>query len=137
MLNGIFQRCVPANFYVLHYMLVKNQPVPTLSKKLVDKANWLIILNVGNIMLKPDTKYIYEHVDGITYAREFDKTERKIIGMTHQKLKEVHSIMDAELWYNIRKSAEFNPALQRALEQCILLYKLTNHYEEQYGNSKT
>jgi len=88
-------------------------------------------------MLKPDTKYIYEHVDGITYAREFDKTERKIIGMTHQKLKEVHSIMDEELWYNIRKSAEFNPALQRALEQCILLYKLTNHYEEQYGNSKT
>jgi len=89
--------------------------------------------------LKPDTQYIYEHADGITYAREFgaDPSTRKIIGMTMEKRTLRDEIMDAKLWGNIKRAAEDNPALQKSLDQCILLYKLTKHYEERYGNSKT
>jgi len=89
--------------------------------------------------LKPDTEYIYEHANGITYAREFgaDPSTRKIIGMT-LKEKTLHDeLMDAKLWGNIKRAAEDNPALQKSLDQCILLYKLTKHYEERYGNGKT
>jgi hypothetical protein len=89
--------------------------------------------------LKPDTEYIYEHANGITYAREFgaDPGTRKIIGMT-LKEKTLHDeLMDAKLWGNIKRAAEDNPALQKSLDQCILLYKLTKHYEERYGNGKT
>ena len=89
--------------------------------------------------LKPDTQYIYEHADGITYAREFgaDPSTRKIIGMTMEKKTLRDEIMDAKLWGNIKRAAEDNPALQKSLDQCILLYKLTKHYEERYGNRKT
>jgi hypothetical protein len=45
--------------------------------------------------------------------------------------------MDLKLWGNIKRAAEDNPALQKSLDQCILLYKLTKHYEERYGNGKT
>jgi hypothetical protein len=80
--------------------------------------------------LKPDTQYIYEHADGITYAREFgaDPSTRKIIGMTMEKKTLRDEIMDAKLWGNIKRAAEDNPALQKSLDQCILLYKLTKHY---------
>jgi hypothetical protein len=89
--------------------------------------------------LKPDTQYIYEHADGTTYAREFgaDPSTRKIIGMTVEKRTLHDEIMDAKLWGNIKRAAQDNPALQKSLDQCILLYKLTKHYEERYGNSKT
>jgi hypothetical protein len=89
--------------------------------------------------LKPDTQYIYEHADGITYAREFgaEPSTRKIIGMTVEKRTLHDEIMDAKLWGNIKRAAQDNPALQKSLDQCILLYKLTKHYEERYGNGKT
>jgi len=37
--------------------------------------------------LKPDTTYIYEHADGITYAREFgaEPDERFAIGATYDR----------------------------------------------------
>ena len=33
--------------------------------------------------LKPGTQYVYEKADGITYAREFGNTERKVVGMDY------------------------------------------------------
>ena len=89
--------------------------------------------------LKPDTKYIYEHANGITYAREFgeDPSTRIIIGMSLKEKTTHEELMDAKLWGNIKRAAENNPALQKALDQCILIYKLTADYEKRYGNSKT
>jgi hypothetical protein len=89
--------------------------------------------------LKQDTKYIYEHSNGITYAREFgeDPSTRKIIGMSLKETTLHDNLLDAKLWGNIKRAAEDNPALQKALDQCILLYKLTADYEKRYGNSKT
>jgi hypothetical protein len=90
-------------------------------------------------MLKPDTKYIYEHADGITYAREFgaDPSTRQVVGMTVKKKSLHDEMMNSKLWGNIHRAAKDNPALQKTLEQCILLYKLTADYEKRYGNRKT
>ena len=90
-------------------------------------------------MLKPDTKYIYEHADGVTYDREFgaDPSTRQVVGMTVKKKSLHDDMMNSQLWGNIHRAAKDNPALQKTLEQCILLYKLTEHYEKRYGNRKT
>lgn len=90
-------------------------------------------------ILKSNTKYIYEHADGVTYAREFgaDPSTRQVIGMTLQKKTLHEELLESQLWGNIKRAAENNLALQKALDQCILLYKLTADYEKRYGNSKT
>lgn len=83
--------------------------------------------------LKEGVKYIYEHADGITYAREFgaEPNTRKVIGMTLQKKALHDELMDAKLWGNIRRAAEDNPALQRALEQCIIIYHLSKDLQKE------
>jgi len=75
--------------------------------------------------LIPGATYIYERVDNEIYARLEGSTERKMIGRTYNT-NDLHSqIQDSQLWYNIRKEAETNPALQNALDRVIMLYKLT------------
>lgn len=72
---------------------------------------------MGN--LKQGATYIYERADGVTYAREFGSTERTIVGWD----------FDAELrheltWKDIHKEAKTNPALQKAIDRVIMIYKL-------------
>ncbi len=43
------------------------------------------------------------------------------------------SIMDSKMWGEIRREARTNTALQKAMEQCIIIY----HLSKDYGNSKT
>ena len=83
--------------------------------------------------LKPNATYIYEHVNGITYAREYGSTHRTIIGMSADAYNTITSITDEELWRNIREAAKSNEALQRALEHCKILYYL----QKEDGDSKT
>jgi hypothetical protein len=85
---------------------------------------------MGN--LKPGVKYIYETVDGVTYAREFgaSPSTRFEIGRTYDHRTEdgrpLHDhLMESKLWGEIRRAARTNPALQRALEQCIIIYHLS------------
>ena len=90
--------------------------------------------------LKEGASYIYENADGIIYSREFGApaNSRKIIGMTAEKSNLlVNQIRDNQLWHEIRRAAETNPTIQRALEQCIILYKLSEEYENRHGNRKT
>lgn len=86
--------------------------------------------------LKPGATYIYERVDNVTYAREkgSDPSTRIAIGWEHDERRPksgreifVHS-KDVKLWRDIRVSAKTNPTLQRALEQCILIYNLSKDY---------
>jgi hypothetical protein len=84
---------------------------------------------MGN--LKPDTKYIYERADGIVYAREFgaDPSTRVEIGRTYDPRmpdgRPLHEhMLEDKLWGDIRRAARKNPALQKALEQCIIIYHL-------------
>lgn len=75
--------------------------------------------------LKPGAKYIYEQVNGITYAREFGTTHRTIVGMDYEAYKFIHDMKDEELWRDIREAAKSNEALHQAMEKCKILYYLS------------
>lgn len=83
--------------------------------------------------LKPGAKYIYERVDGVTYAREFgaNSSERFEIGYDwsgedQQRGRSMRDrLMEDKLWGNIRRAAENNPALKDALDKAIEIYYLT------------
>lgn len=84
---------------------------------------------MGN--LKPGATYTYEHRDGIVYAIESGTTEKIVIGWEHKLNKpgdgrETYlESKESLLWREIRKVAKTNPALQNALDQCIMLYHLS------------
>lgn len=78
--------------------------------------------------LKPGATYIYERVDGIVYAREMGKTERKEVGWNYDSrtsdgrpLRD--HILEDKMWGEMRQMAKTNPALQKALDRAILIYK--------------
>lgn len=73
---------------------------------------------MGN--LKPSATYIYERANGITYSREVGSLERKPIGWDYT----VGQQAADELWRDIRVQALTNPALQKALDNAIMLYRL-------------
>ena len=81
--------------------------------------------------LKPGTKYIYEHHDGITYAREFGAphSERFEIGRTAEKQSLIDDLREQKLWGKIHRAAKNNLLLQEALERAIMIY----HLSEQDG----
>lgn len=80
---------------------------------------------MGN--LKPGIKYIYEHADGVTYAREFGAphSERFEIGRTVEKQSMIDDLREQKLWGNIRRAAKTNPLLQEALDRAIMIYHLS------------
>ncbi len=73
---------------------------------------------MGN--LKPGITYIYERANGITYSREFGSSERTAIGWDYS----VGEAAIEEMWKDIRLHAHTNPALQKALDRAIMIYKL-------------
>jgi hypothetical protein len=80
--------------------------------------------------LTPNTKYVYERANGVTYAREFGKTERKEIGWDYDpRTKDgrplIDHIRDDKLWGEIRRAAETNPTLHEALERAKIIYHLS------------
>ena len=91
--------------------------------------------------LKEGATYIYERADGVIYSREAgaDPSTRKIIGweMLTGTDDLRSSIKNSQLWADIRRAAETNITLQRLLEQCIMVYRLSKEHEDRYGNRKT
>jgi hypothetical protein len=85
--------------------------------------------------LKPGTTYIYERADGVTYAREFGKTDRHPVGWEFDPRtsdgRPLHDhLMDSKLWGEIRRAAPTNPALQKALDRAIMIYRLSKDNPE-------
>jgi len=80
---------------------------------------------MGN--LKPGATYIYEHADGVTYAREFGAphNDRFEIGRTFDRQQLDIKLQEDKLWGNIRRAAKTNNALQAALDRAILIYHLS------------
>jgi len=88
--------------------------------------------------LKPGATYVYERQGGVVYAREHGAPAdtREAIGWDWQpednpaRVRGAHKeqLMQNQLWYEIRQEAKNNPALQRALEQCIILYNLSKDH---------
>lgn len=76
--------------------------------------------------LKPGATYIYESPDGgkTTYAREAGTTERKLIGYSYDMQQELERVHKEQQWLAILKLSEKSPALQEAVEKCIMLYNL-------------
>lgn len=68
--------------------------------------------------LKPGATYIYERDKGTTYAREFGSSEKRVIGMDYPVVENVN-------WHDVMVVAKTNPALQKALDRAIMLYKLS------------
>ena len=81
--------------------------------------------------LKPGATYTYEHQDGVVYATESGTTEKTVIGWNHDTNKPGDGkatyleSKESLLWREIRMVAKTNPALQNALDQCIMLYHLS------------
>lgn len=92
--------------------------------------------------LKPGAIYVYEHANGVTYAREIgsDPNTRKVIGYMynpeqHAFQNSIHSEdeesrkwrkkqEDEMLWEDIRKTAETHPSLLKILDNAIIMYRL-------------
>lgn len=75
--------------------------------------------------LKPGATYIYETANGITYAREFGQDKRTPIGWNMEVNDALQKYKDDLLWKDIREAAVDNVTLQRALDQCIIIYNLS------------
>ena len=86
--------------------------------------------------LKPGATYIYERNGDEVYAREFGETERKLIGYQYEMEdkpdprtndgRPLHEhLMESKMWGEIRRMAPTNPALQKALDRVIMIYKLS------------
>ena len=80
--------------------------------------------------LKPGATYVYESPDGVltTYAREMGATleSRIMIGQSWQ----AKELVEQRLWTEIYAKRNTNPALQHAVEECIIIYKLSEDYED-------
>lgn len=81
--------------------------------------------------LKPGATYIYERVDGVTYAREFgaDPSTRFEIGRDYDPRtndgRPLHEhLKEDKLWGDIRRLAKNNTSLQTELDRVIMLYRL-------------
>ena len=81
---------------------------------------------MGNLV--PGATYIYESPDGglTTYARLEGSTERVMIGQSWQ----AKELVEQRLWTEIYAKRNTNPALQHAVEECIIIYKLSEDYED-------
>lgn len=77
--------------------------------------------------LKPETKYIYEKVNGVTYAREFgaDPSTRQAIGWDYEYRQTQDEAAQLILWKDVWQAANTNPTLQKALDRVIMIYRLS------------
>jgi hypothetical protein len=84
--------------------------------------------------LTPGATYIYERNGEEIYAREFgsDSSTRQIIGYDHKLDSRTNDgrplydrIMEDKMWGEIRRMAPTNPALQKALDRAIMIYRLS------------
>ena len=82
--------------------------------------------------LKSGATYIYEHADGITYAREFGApySERFEISRTAEKQSLIDDLREQKRWSNMHRAAKTNPVLQDAIDRVILIYELSKNDEK-------
>lgn len=77
--------------------------------------------------LKPGATYIYEHADGVTYAREFGAPsyDRFVIGWDAEAQSKLSERKEELLWHDIRRAAMGDKELQTALDRVKILYYLS------------
>ena len=77
--------------------------------------------------LTPGATYIYEHVDGVIYAREFGKTERKVVGYATIVSPDM-DIYRSEI-NQVLMMCEQDLAMQELLDQLFVMYNLKKTHE--------
>jgi hypothetical protein len=82
--------------------------------------------------LKPGATYIYERNGDEIYARETGKTDRVLVGYDHSPDTRtpdgrplIEHIRENKMWGEIHREAKTNPALQKALDRAIMIYRLS------------
>ncbi len=77
--------------------------------------------------LEPGATYIYERADGVTYARKLgdEPHTRFAVGWDSRIQQDLDKFHKEVLWANILREAEYNPALQDALDRAKLIYELS------------
>ena len=75
--------------------------------------------------LTPGAKYIYERDGGTVYAREFGKTERRVVGYNLPEHRDPlqYDILETQLWQDIVEAGKTNPTLQKTLDRAVLIYQ--------------
>ena len=81
---------------------------------------------MGNLI--PGATYIYESPDGgdTVYARLEGTTERVMIGQSWK----ARELVEQRMWNDIYPKRNLNPALTEAVEKCIIIYKLSEEYND-------
>jgi hypothetical protein len=80
------------------------------------------------------TEYtVYESPDGgkTVYARKSGETDRYLHSIDPDTAKQLAKIADDLMWTEIRQMAEHNEALQKAINNVILIYNLTKDNAKQ------
>ena len=77
--------------------------------------------------LKPGATYIYERVAGTIFAREFGKSERKVVGYTTDMSPEM-AMYRSEI-NQVLLMCEHDPAMQNLLDQLFVMYNLKKPHE--------
>ncbi len=77
--------------------------------------------------LKPGATYIYERVAGSVFAREFGKTERKLVGYSTDMSPEIE-IYRSEM-NQVLLMCEQDPAMRDMLDQLFVMYNLKKQHE--------
>ena len=77
--------------------------------------------------LTPGATYIYERVAGTIFAREFGKTERKVVGYTTEMSPEM-AMYRSEI-NQVLTMCEQDPAMRELLEQLFVMYNLKKKHE--------
>ena len=75
--------------------------------------------------LKPGVTYIYERVAGTIFAREFGKSERKVVGYDTNITPEF-AMYRSEI-NQVLLMCEQDPAMRDLLEKLFVLYNLKKH----------
>lgn len=85
--------------------------------------------------LKPGATYIYERNKGTVYAREFgsNPNTRQVVGWDYNPENPVFDprkdptkdLNAHNQWIKIRLAGKTNPALQKAIDNVIMIYKLS------------
>jgi hypothetical protein len=84
--------------------------------------------------LKPGATYIYERNGDEIYSREVGSQDRNLVGYKHETKVDIRTsdgrpliehIRDDKMWGEIRRMAPTNPALQKALDRAIMIYRLS------------
>ena len=72
-------------------------------------------------------KIVYESPDGgeTVYKRKFGDSERELHSVSEKKRNLIDELRETKLWGEIHRAAKTNPALQKALDRAILIYRLS------------